>query len=312
MSEAVHKEKGLVTRIVLVPLLKLLRSLKRNVERMIQRLDKVPPSEMIEEELQSLIDEGMQEGVMDKEDEELLHSVIEFGDTLVREVMVPRMDMVTLELGTELSDVRENIIRVGHTRVPVYRDTIDQIVGVLHSKDLIKVWQSGREGISISSLLRPVIFIPGSERISDLLREMKRTRTHLAVVVDEFGGTGGLITLEDIVEEIIGEVEDEFDRGEEELIRETDGGWLVDTRIGMWELAEKLGIREADLKGIESETVGGLMGELLGRLPRPGEEVPFHEYLFRVAKTDGRRVVKVQIRRSDGEGDRLLPGHNAG
>jgi CBS domain containing-hemolysin-like protein len=312
MSEVAHQEKGLVTRLLLVPLLKTLRSLKRNVERMIQRLDKVSPSEMIEEELQTLIDEGMQEGVMDKEDEELLHSVIEFGDTLAREVMVPRMDMVALELGTELSAVRENIIEVGHTRVPVYRGTIDHIVGILHSKDLIKVWQSGREGTSISSLLRPVIFIPGSERLSDLLREMKRTRTHLAIVVDEFGGTAGLITLEDIVEEIIGEVEDEFDRGEEELIRKTDGGWLVDTRIGMWELAEKLGISETGLKGIESETVGGLMGELLGRLPRPGEEVPFEEYLFRVAKTDGRRVVKVQIRRSDGEGDRLLPGHNAG
>ena len=310
MNEEAYSARGFITRLFLAPILRFLKFLKRVVERAIQRWEKVSPSEMMEEDLQSLIDEGKQEGVMDKEDEELLHSVIDFGDTLAREVMVARMDMVALDLGTELNEVLDNIIKVGHTRVPVYKGTIDHIVGILHSKDMIKVWQSGEERTSIKALLRPVIFIPGSEKISDLLREMKRTRTHLAIVVDEFGGTGGLITLEDIVEEIIGEVEDEFDQGEEELVKETDGGLLVDTRVGIWELAERLGIAEKSLDVIESETVGGLMGELLGRLPGPGEEVPFHDHLLRVAKTDGRRVVKVQVRRVSGESNRLLPGHN--
>lgn len=312
MNEETSHERGFVTRQLLVPLLNVLKFLKRVVERAIQRWEKVSPSEMIEEELQSLIDEGKQEGVMDKEDEELLHSVIDFGETLAREVMVPRMDVVALELGSDLSEVRETIIKVGHTRVPVYKNTIDHIVGILHSKDLIKVWQSGEKRTSIRALLRPVIFIPGSEKISDLLREMKKTRTHLAIVVDEFGGTAGLITLEDIIEEIIGEVEDEFDSGEEELVREIAGGWVVDARIGIWELAEKLRIPEKKLEGIESETVGGLMGELLGRLPGPGEEVPFHDYQLRVAKTDGRRVVRIHVRRAGSESHGLLPGHNQG
>jgi len=288
--------RGAVTRWILYPALKMLRFLKRSVERLIQDREKVSRSEMIEEELQSIIDEGMEEGVMDKEDEELLHSVIEFGDTLAREVMVPRMDMVAIELGTPLAEVLETVIGVGHTRLPVFRDSIDGIVGILHSKDLLKVWQSGKENTSIKELLRPVIFFPEDERISVLLREMKRARTHLAVAVDEFGGTAGIITLEDLMEEIVGEVEDEFDRGEEELIQKKDEGWLVDSRLGLWELAEKLAIPDSLMETTESETVGGLVGELLGRLPRAGEEVPFGNYFFRVGKTDGRRVVTVQVR----------------
>jgi CBS domain containing-hemolysin-like protein len=296
MKDEEIRKRGILTRWVLYPLLKLLRAMKRSVERLIREMEKISPSEMIEEELQTLIDEGMQEGVMDKEDEELLHSVIEFGDTLVREVMVPRMDMVAIDLGTPLAEVLETVIRVGHTRLPVHRDGIDQIVGVLHSKDLLKVWHSGKENMSLKEVLRPVIFFPDDGRISALLREMKRDRTHLAVAVDRFGGTAGLVTLEDLVEEIIGEVEDEFDRGEEDLFQKQEDGWMVDSRLGIRDLAEKLAIPEELLENAESETVGGLVGELLGRLPRAGEEVPFGGYRFRVAKTDGRRVLKVQVR----------------
>ncbi len=286
---------GLATRFLLYPLLQLLRILKKNVERLISRDGKISRSDMIEEELQALIDDGIQVGAMDREDEKLLHSVIEFGDTLAREVMVPRVDMVAIELDTPVEKVLATVIEVGHTRLPVYREKVDQVVGILHSKDLLHVWQSGKEDASIRELLRPVIFLPEDERISVLLREMKQVRTHLAVVVDEFGGVAGLLTLEDLVEEIIGEVEDEFDRGEN-LFQERDEGWLVDSRMGLLALAEKLDLPESRLEKAGSETVGGLMGELLGRLPRAGEEVSFGKYLFQVAKTDGRRVVKVNIR----------------
>jgi magnesium and cobalt transporter len=253
---------------------------------------------MIEQELQSVIDEGKLEGVMDTEDEELLHSVIEFGDTLAREVMIPRMDMVAVEITTPFAEVLKEAVEMGHTRLPVFRDSIDSVVGILHSKDLLKVWRDGRSDVSLRELLRPVIFFPENERISVLLREMKRVRTHMAVIVDEFGGTGGLITLEDLVEEIIGEVEDEFD-SEEQLVQQREDGWIVDSRVGLGELAEKVGIDEGALKSSGSETVGGLMSELLGRLPRAGEEVSFDRFLFRVAQTDGRRVVKVQLREVD-------------
>lgn len=293
--EGLGPEVGLVTRFLLYPLLRLLRLLKKNIERLISRGGKISRSEMIEEELQTLIDDGIQVGAMDKEDEKLLHSVIEFGDTLAREVMVPRVDMVAVELDAPVEKVLETVIEVGHTRLPVYREKVDEVVGILHSKDLLHVWQSGKKDASIRELLRPVIFLPEDERISVLLREMKKVRTHLAIVVDEFGGVSGLLTLEDLVEEIIGEVEDEFDRGES-LFEEGEEGWLVDSRMGLFALAEKLDLPESLLEKAGSETVGGLMGELLGRLPSAGEEVSFGKYLFQVAKTDGRRVVKVKIR----------------
>jgi putative hemolysin len=295
LREGLGPEVGLMTRFLLYPLLRLLRLLKKNVERLISRGGKISRSEMIEEELQTLIDDGIQVGAMDKEDEKLLHSVIEFGDTLAREVMVPRVDMVAIELDTPVEKVLETVVEVGHTRLPVYREKVDQVVGILHSKDLLHVWQSGKKDASIRELLRPVIFLPEDERISVLLREMKKVRTHLAIVVDEFGGVSGLLTLEDLVEEIIGEVEDEFDRGES-LFEEEEEGWLVDSRMGLFALAEKLDLPEALLEKAGSETVGGLMGELLGRLPGAGEGVSFGKYFFQVAKTDGRRVVKVKIR----------------
>lgn len=297
MRDTEIQGKGFVTARLLYPLLKGIRMLKRSVERYIMEREKISPSDMIEEELQTLIDEGRMEGVMDAADEELLHSVIDFGDTLAREVMVPRMDIVALERETPFSEVLATVIGVGHTRLPVYEGTLDKVVGILHSKDLLKVWLSGKKEIPIGELLRPVIFFPEGEMISVLLREMKRDRTHLAIVVDEFGGTAGLITLEDLVEEIIGEVEDEFDQGEEELFQEKGEEWLVDSRLSLGEFAERLGIPEHLTSSRESETLGGLVGELLGRLPRAGEEVLFGDYLLRVAKTDGRRVVKVQVRR---------------
>lgn len=300
MKNSEAQRRGFLTRWLLYPLLKLLRFLKRTVERLIRDREQVSPSEMIEEELQTLIDEGVQEGVMDRDDEELLHSAIEFGDTLAREVMVPRMDMIAIEEKTPLGGVLEAVISVGHTRLPVYRESIDRIVGILHSKDLIKVWQSGLEDVALSELLRPVIFFPGDKRISVLLHKMKKDRTHLAIVVDEFGGTAGLITLEDLVEEIIGEVEDEFDQEGSASFQVKDEGWLLDSRMGLWELSKRLGLPRSLLEETKSETVGGLMSELLGRLPRAGEEVPFGPYRFRVTQTDGRRVLKVEVKEIKG------------
>jgi len=296
MKQEIVRQWSFVSKFFLYPMLRFLRSLKRIVEQLIQKKEEVSASEMLEEELQSIISEGRLEGVMDKDDEERLQSVIEFSDTLAKEVMVPRMDMTALEIRTPLEEVLKTVVEVEHTRLPVFRDNVDHIVGILHSKDLLKVWQSGKDGTSIRELLRPVIFFPEEEKVSVLLREMRKSRTHLAIVVDEFGGTAGLITLEDLVEEIIGEVGDEFDTGEEELLRRIDDGWLVDARIGTWELVDKLDIPETFLNDMESETVGGLMSELLGRLPRTGEEVSFGGYLFRIAVTDGRRVTKVQVR----------------
>jgi CBS domain containing-hemolysin-like protein len=295
MTPAEDTVSGRLTRFIFFPLLKLLTTLKRAVERLISRRGNVPRSEMLEDELESVIHEGMAEGVMDKGDEELLRSVIEFGDTLVREVMVPRIDMAAFEIGTPLREVLAEVVRLRHSRWPVYRETVDHVVGILHAKDLLQIWHRGDHDAPLATLTRPVIFVPENQRISILLREFKKRRTHLAIVLDEFGGTAGLVTMEDLVEEIIGEVADEFDAGQGEPIREVPEGWLVDSRTSLSVLEERLGIPEEELAGRESETVGGLVSEVLGRLPRAGDEARVGAWRLRVADTDGRRILRILV-----------------
>ncbi len=284
---------GRLTRLFVLPLVRGLGLVKRALERHVSRRGNVPRSDMIEEELESVITEGRAAGVMDQSDEDLLKSVIEFGDTLVREVMVPRIDMGAFELETPLPQVLEAVVRRGHSRWPVYRGSVDQVVGLLHAKDLLRVWQAGGNEVRLEPLLRPVIFVPENQRISALLREFKKRRTHLAIVLDEFGGTAGLVTIEDLVEEIIGEVADEFEPGQAEAVREVEGGWLLDSRASLAVLGERLGVPEELLAARESETVGGLVSELLGRLPRAGDEARLGEWALRVADTDGRRILRI-------------------
>ena len=284
---------GRLTRLVVLPLVRGLGSLKRALERLVSRRGNVPRSEMIEDELESVITEGRAAGVMDQSDEDLLKSVIEFGDTLVREVMVPRIDMGALELGTPLPAVLESVVGRGHSRWPVYRDSVDHIVGIVHAKDLLRVCQRGGSESPLEELMRPVIFVPENHHIGALLRDFKKRRTHMAIVLDEFGGTAGLVTLEDLVEEIIGEVADEFEAGQVESVRAVEGGWLIDSRASLEVLGERLGIPEELLAGRQSETVGGLVSELLGRLPRAGDEAVLGTWVLRVADTDGRRILRI-------------------
>jgi len=284
---------GRLTRLLVLPLVRWLGSLKRALERLVSRRGNVPRSEMIEEELESVITEGRAEGVMDQSDEDLIKSVFEFGDTLVREVMVPRIDMGTLELGTSLPGVLEAVVGRGHSRWPVYRDSVDHVVGIVHAKDLLRVRQRGGDESPLEGLLRPAIFVPENQRVSALLRDFKKRRTHMAIVLDEFGGTAGLVTLEDLVEEIIGEVADEFEVVQAESVRAVAGGWLIDSRASLEVLGERLEIPEDQLAGRESETVGGLVSELLGRLPRAGDEAALGTWVLRVADTDGRRILKI-------------------
>jgi CBS domain containing-hemolysin-like protein len=289
---------GRFTRWLVLPLVRGLGALKRALERLVSRRGNVPRSDMMEEELESVITEGRAAGVMDQSDEELLKSVIEFGDTLVREVMVPRIDMGAFELETPLAEVLEAVVRRGYSRWPVYRETVDHVVGILHAKDLLSVWQRGEREAPLAGLVRPVIFVPENQRISALLREFKKRRTHLAIVLDEFGGTAGLVTLEDLVEEIIGEVADEFEAGITEEARAVEGGWLLDSRASLALLGERLGIPEEELAARQSETVGGLVSELLGRLPRAGDEAHIAGWVLRVADTDGRRILRIQAERA--------------
>jgi CBS domain containing-hemolysin-like protein len=235
---------------------------------------------------------------------EVLAGVLEMGETVAREVMVPRTDMVCLEAGLSLEEVLAAVVDAEHSRVPVYEEKVDNIIGVLYTKDLLKVWHSGREGFDVRRIIRPAYFIPETKPIAILLREFQRKRVHMAIVVDEYGGVGGLVTLEDVLEEAVGEIQDEYDVTEEQVTRLGDDEYLLDARLGIERLGELLGLTvEKD----EFESLGGLAITMLGHLPKPGEDFTLGGWRFTVDKATDRKVIGIRVTREK-DGDLQLPG----
>ncbi len=228
----------------------------------------------------------------DAEEIELISSVLEFSETLVREVMVPRTDMVVagaeLDLTALLAIVEEN----GFSRIPVVGEGIDDVVGVLIVKDLLRILTSGSRDFTAGGMLRPIDFVPETKRVPDLLREMQASKSHMAVVVDEYGGTAGLVTIEDLLEELVGEIVDEFDDEELLVTQRADGSWLVDGRFSVSDLAELTGL---DLPDDEWDTVGGLVLGLAGRVPHEGEKFGIGDLLLDVSRVQGRRIGQVVV-----------------
>jgi putative hemolysin len=245
-----------------------------------------------EEEIRSMAEVGHEEGVIDAQERELIHSVFTFGDTVVREVMVPRPDVVAVEVRQGLRSVLDTIVARGFSRVPVYRDQLDHIEGVVYAKDLLRILHSGQEDTQLAKLLRPAHFVPESKRVADLLREMQRHQFHLAVVTDEYGSVSGLVTLEDLIEELVGEIADEYDRDEPELVQVGEGVYRVDGAMPIDDLARALGV---ELPSEEWDTVGGLMLGLLGAIPREGQEVRCGNLVFRAERVQRRRVLSVLV-----------------
>ncbi|MGH2751048.1 MAG: hemolysin family protein [Actinomycetota bacterium] len=245
-----------------------------------------------EEELRHLLGTEDDEDV-EVEERELIHSVFEFNDTIVREVMVPRPDMVVLEAGATLGQALETITEAGFSRIPIYEGDTDNIVGVLYAKDLLKK-SSADQSIKAASVARPPLFVPEQKKLADLLREMQQHHVHMAIVVDEYGGTAGLVTIEDLVEEIVGEIVDEYDQEEPLVEPLSDGAIRVDGKMPIDEVNELLGI---ELPDDDWDTVGGLVYELTGRVPFPGETVRYASTEFQTELVTGRRIQKVVIRR---------------
>jgi CBS domain containing-hemolysin-like protein len=245
-----------------------------------------------EAEILSLLSMGEQEGVLERQEREMITGVLEFTDATVAEVMVPRVDMVAAECGKTVEEMVTFAEEAGHSRIPVYRETVDNIVGVLYTKDLLKGIAEGKEQEKVEGLLREAYFVPENKRLVDLLKEFQKKRMHLALVVDEYGGTSGLVTLEDLLEEIVGEIRDEYDT-EEPLFRRVDAQTLrVDARIGLEELSELLG---TELPEGEYQTLGGLVMDLAGRVPKEGESVRHGHLEFVVEKVLRRRILNVKI-----------------
>ncbi|MER3452849.1 MAG: hypothetical protein C4344_04090 [Acidimicrobiia bacterium] len=245
-----------------------------------------------EEELLATVDVATEEEVIERDERELIHSILEFSDKVVREVMVPRPDMVTVEGRARVADAWEVASASGYSRIPVYDQTVDDICGIVYAKDLMRALREGRGDEPVRSLARPAHFVPETKRVASLMREMQAEKYHMAIVVDEYGGTAGLVTLEDLIEELVGEIVDEFDVEEPLVEPLPDGGLRVDGRMLIDELNDLL---HADLPDGDWDTVAGLVFNLLGHVPAEGETVDFDGFRFRAEKVQGRRIGRVRI-----------------
>jgi putative hemolysin len=246
-----------------------------------------------EEDLRTMADVAADEEVIEREERRLIHSIFEFGDTVVREVMVPRPDMVAIEADATIEAAIERAIEGGFSRVPAYEDTTDNIVGLVYLKDLVQRARGGAGAHPVREAMRPAVFVPEQKRVAELLREMQSEQFHMAIVIDEYGGTAGIVTLEDLLEEIVGEITDEYDVETPGVEHLPDGSLRAPGGMSIDELSEELGV---ELPDTEWDTVGGLVFNLLGHVPEEGETVRFQDREFRTERVQGRRIVSVRIR----------------
>ena len=257
-----------------------------------------------EEELLALADVAVEEEVIEAEERELIEQVIEFGDTIVREVMVPRPDILSVDADFRVADVMEVVLMNGRSRVPVCGEGIDDIVGIAYAKDLMRAGRDGRDTEPVTEFVREAHFVPETKRIAALLPEMQARKFHMAIVVDEYGGTAGLVTLEDLIEELVGEIVDEFDVDEQLIEPQADGSVLVQARMSVDEENELVG---AELPEGDWDTIGGLMFHLLGHVPVEGETIVHETHRLRAEQVQGRRIGAVRVEAlepaPDGEGD---------
>jgi putative hemolysin len=243
-------------------------------------------------ELKAMADVAHEENVIEGDERSFIHSIIDFGDTVVREVMVPRPDMVVVEATAKVSDVIEIAIAAGFSRIPVFGQGIDDILGVVFSKDLMKAEREGHADMAVSEIMREAHFVPETKRVSEMMREMQASKLHQSIVVDEYGGTAGLVTLEDLLEELVGEIEDEYDVQETPYERINDHEVRVTARMAIDDLNELLG---TDLPEGDWDTVGGLVYGLLGHVPTEGESVEFERHQLTAERVLGRRIGRVRI-----------------
>lgn len=245
-----------------------------------------------EEELRALLEASAQSGAIEEDEKDIIRNVISFGDTDVRQVMTPRIDVKAVAVGAGLAALLELIVRSGHSRIPVYEGSVDSIIGIVHAKDLLPALARGERDLDVRTVMRAPLLVPENRSIDDLLDEFRRSSVQLAVVQDEYGGTAGLVTVEDLLEELVGDIKDEYDREEPPLTPLGPGVWRVDARFAIDDLNEAL---DLDLPHEDFDTVGGFVFGQVGHQPEPGEAVHYETLEFVIEKMDGRRVDKVRL-----------------
>ena len=261
-----------------------------------RRLAGVQNSDDVEKEIQQIIDEGEQRGLISEDEGEMIQGIFSFRDTIAREIMVPRTDTVYAEAETKLSEIIRIIIESGHSRIPIYQDNIDNIVGTLHAKDLLPFW--GTDNIAIREIMRSPYFIPETKKISEVLEDLRDNKSHIAIVIDEYGGTAGILTLEDIIEEIIGEVMDEYDAEQKLIIEHEDGSISVNARLDVDKLEDFL---QVELPEGDFESVGGFIISLIGKVPEVNEKVVYDGIEILIEAATSRKIDRARIRKLGGE-----------
>lgn len=247
-----------------------------------------------EEELRMLVEVGEQQGVLEEEETAMIHGVFEFGDTLVREVMRPRIDVAAVSLDAPFQDVVDVAMNAGHSRIPMFKDSIDNIIGVLYVKDLLRFLLPNQQPINLQDLARPPFFVPESQKVTQVFHDMRTTKVHMAIVLDEYGGTAGVVTIEDLLEEIVGDIQDEYDTEKPDIEPAGEGVYLVDGSVSMGTIDE---LMEVDLESDAYDTIGGLVYSQLGAEPTEGETAIVGPLQATVVEMDGRRVRRVRVER---------------
>jgi putative hemolysin len=281
------------------PLLGLLRIARNNGE---------PPEaeeeEVSEEEIQAYLGVGEEEGIIEEEESELIQSALEFGSTLVHEVMTPRAEIVAAESSVTLSQLRNIIVASKHSRIPIYQDTLDNILGVVYVRNLLAYMESGREDEPVTPLIKKAWVVPESRKVADLLKDMQKEAVNMAIVINEFGAVTGLATMEDLVEEIVGEIRDEDQRQTTDVSYEGEGNYIV---RGAAELPELEEVLKVDLGDPDASTASGLVVSHLGRVPAAGEEILLNGIHVEVLSSDRKRIHTMRVRRADPDAGQPSP-----
>ena len=244
----------------------------------------------------TFVDEGGQAQSLEEDETQMVRSILDLDKTLAREIMVPRIDIVALDATSSVTELVRTVIDAGVSRIPIYENTIDNVIGVVYAKDVLRYWGQSGDGLSLTQIARSPHFIPETKRVDELLQEFRKKRVHMAIVVDEYGGVAGLVSLEDLMEEIVGEIEDEFDIGEPQIETISPAEVIMDAAVSIDDLNEALSL---DIQGEDFDTVGGFIFDRLGKIPVPGDEIREDGFLVSVLTTTGRRIRKVKISKAN-------------
>lgn len=286
-----------VVSIVLTPLVFLLTKLSDFVVKFSKKYEDDDVPTITEDEFKLLVDVGQEEGVFDESESEMINSIMEFDEIVVKEIMVPRIDIVGLDGEDNINEALRLIIDGGHSRIPVYEGSIDNIIGILYAKDIFAYLNEDFEHLQVKTLIRNAYYIPETKKVDDLLEELRMKKVHMAIILDEYGGTSGLVTIEDLLEEIIGDIQDEYDTEEDLIVMHSDTVLIADARTPIHDVEEAFDVEleEEILDDSEADTIGGLAFEHLGGIPVKGDTVTVDRFQIHVIEVQGRRIAKVKV-----------------